>query len=84
MGTVRSTSLTDFKFDYNYIYLVLLLFHLTIGGEIGVRSKLSPPRLLGASVLSEHIPSQLVFSILCAVGFSSSFDVPTSEKSYEI
>ena len=35
--------------------------------EIVVRSELSPPRLLGANFLSEHIPSQFAFSILCNV-----------------
>ena len=47
--------------------------------EIVVRSGLSLPRLLGANFLSEHIPSQFAFSILCAVGFSSSFEFSRSD-----
>ena len=78
MGTVRSTSLINITHFHLPCIAAVSSYH----GEIGlrIRSKLSPPRLLGASVLSEHISSQFAFSILCAVGFSSSFDAPTSDK----
>ena len=46
-----------------------------------MRSELSPPRLIGANFLSEHIPSQFAFQ--CCVRLVSlllSFHAPTPEK----